>query len=874
MERQRTVIKKNRTRSISEGRKIDIALISETHLTERHFAEIRDYKLYTCNHPSGSSHGGSAIYIRQSLSHSEAAPFSTAHLQAACISTKSFNGTLIQIAAVYSPPRHSIKAADYTQLFNHLGSKWIIGGDFNAKHQSWGSHITTTKGRELYKAIKISQARAISNGEPTYWPTDTTKIPDCIDFYISRGIPCNYMQVQNACDLSSDHSPIILQLSNVFLLEKSVPKVTSKFTDWEAYREAVDREINLNLRLKTVDELESATRNFTTTLVTAARAATPNRPVLRVAASYPKEVLSMVQQRRRARHRWQLTRSPEDKSAFNQISRLTKDLIKTSNEKSFHNFVESLDTTKEANYSLWKVAKATRKSPSYVPPLRTPTSWARSDDHKAETFADHLENTFQPNDIHSDITPTTELHDESHLIKFFSPNEVKAVIKKLNPKKAPGHDLLSARMLKELPRKAVVMITYLFNAALRLRHIPSDWKLAKIIMLPKPGKPLDETKSYRPISLLSILAKLFEKVYIKRLGETVRRLNVIPEYQFGFRAKHSTIEQIHRVAGTIRTALEKKMHCPAVFLDVSQAFDRVWISGLLHKVSRYLPAHHTLLIRSYLDNRKFYVQYGSATSTTRHIKAGVPQGSVLGPLLYILYTADLPVHPETEVAIFADDTAILAPHSNYDTAINHLQQATNDISLWTKKWKIKLNSAKSVKVDFSLRPHRPETVDIDGQQIQNSSSARYLGVHLDQKLNWKTHLEVKRNELNIRFCEMFWLFNKSNKLSLDLKRLLYLAIIQPIWTYAIQLWGCTANSNYLIIQRVQNKIIRKLTGAPWYVSNDQLHKDLQINTVKQVAGRYAARYERRLHRHPNPLATQLLEEPQLRRLKRKYPVDL
>lgn len=133
-----------------------------------------------------------------------------------------------------------------------------------------------------------------------------------------------------------------------------------------------------------------------------------------------------------------------------------------------------------------------------------------------------------------------------------------------------------------------------------------------------------------------------------------------PDHQFGFRSKHSTIDQVHRITTVIERALEEKKYCCAVFLDVAQAFDRVWHDGLVVKMSQQLPGNFCRLLQSYLHNREFHVAHEDAKSTTQKIQAGVPQGSVLGPILYTLYTADLPDMEEVTTATFADDTAILA----------------------------------------------------------------------------------------------------------------------------------------------------------------------------------------------------------------------
>jgi len=196
-------------------------------------------------------------------------------------------------------------------------------------------------------------------------------------------------------------------------------------------------------------------------------------------------------------------------------------------------------------------------------------------------------------------------------------------------------------------------------------------------MIPKPGKPPHEAASYRPISLLPVMSKLFEKLLIKRLKPVIERKNLIPNHQFGFRSKHSTIDQVHRITNSVENALEEKKVCSAVFLDVAQAFDKVWHEGLNYKLRTILPKQYAEILESYLGERFFRIKQGGAYSELKEIKAGVPQGSVLGPVLYLLYTSDLPVLESSTVATFADDTAILAIVSSNEESTEKLQTAIN-----------------------------------------------------------------------------------------------------------------------------------------------------------------------------------------------------
>ncbi|KMQ86018.1 rna-directed dna polymerase from mobile element jockey-like protein, partial [Lasius niger] len=168
-----------------------------------------------------------------------------------------------------------------------------------------------------------------------------------------------------------------------------------------------------------------------------------------------------------------------------------------------------------------------------------------------------------------------------------------------------------------------------------------------------------------------------------------RRL--VPSHQFGFRDKHSTIDQVHRITDVIEKALEDNKICATIFLDVAQAFDRVWHQGLEYKLEKYLPSQMAQILKSYISDRYFRVKQGEEYSGLREIAAGVPQGSVLGPVLYQLYTGDIPESSAVVTATFADDTALLATGKNIQIVTRKLQAAVTNITKWTNQWRIKLN---------------------------------------------------------------------------------------------------------------------------------------------------------------------------------------
>jgi hypothetical protein len=281
------------------------------------------------------------------------------------------------------------------------------------------------------------------------------------------------------------------------------------------------------------------------------------------------------------------------------------------------------------------------------------------------------------------------------------------------------------------------------------------------------------------------------------------------------------------------------------------------------------------ILQSYLTNRYFRTKYREAYSSHRQILAGVPQGSVLGPLLYLIYTAGLPTLANSTTATFAYDTAILTAHEDPTIAAHKLQVHLNKIQLWLKPWRMNANETKSVQVTFTLNKMTCPPVKLNNEYLPQADEVRYLGKHLDRRLTWRKHITTKRKQLDLKLWNLYWLIGQKPQLSLENKLLVYKVILKPVWTYGIELWGTASNSNLEILERFQSKVLHIITDAPWYVPNTVIKRDLQTPTVEQEAQKYSTNYQKRLDAHPNKLANALFQE-QLgtRRLKRLYPADL
>ena len=278
--------------------------------------------------------------------------------------------------------------------------------------------------------------------------------------------------------------------------------------------------------------------------------------------------------------------------------------------------------------------------------------------------------------------------DEVNISDNFSPREFAAALQHLKPGKAPGPDFLCSELILHAGAALKSWLRDFLSSCLRQLKIPKIWRRALVVAIPKPGKPVDDPKSYRPISLLCVPYKILERLIYARVEPLVDPL--LPKEQAGFRRGKSTVDQVVLLTQNIEDSFEAKKKAGAVFVDLTAAYDTVWHRGLTCKLLRLLSDKHMVkMIMELVRNRSFTLITGnSKQSRLRRLEIGVPQGSVLAPLLFNIYTYDLPSMISRKFA-YADDLALL--HS----------------SAYLQTWRLKLSDTKTVTAAFHLNTERP-----------------------------------------------------------------------------------------------------------------------------------------------------------------------
>lgn len=432
--------------------------------------------------------------------------------------------------------------------------------------------------------------------------------------------------------------------------------------------------------------------------------------------------------------------------------------------------------------------------------------------------------------------------DENHtnVIPLCSDEEIKCEIFNLKNKKAAGLDGIKPIVLKKMPDIFFTTITTIFNWCLLNGYFPNHFKKAKVIPVLKSGKDPKMANSYRPISILSMLDKVFEKIIHKRLLDYCDLKNIINKEQFGFKKEHSTIHQLKRVINMILANKRRKRSTGAVFLDIEKAFDSVWHNGLIYKMNKFtFPVYLQKIIKSFLSERTFVVEVGDHVSSVRKIPAGVPQGSVLSPLLYSIFTSDFKIPSKHSVAFYADDSAFISSGKLSNTIVKNMEKAIISAQKYFRKWKIKINAAKTQAIifPFNKSPKRVPTISlsVDGMEIQIQDSVKYLGIIFDKKLIFKKHILETCNKAVKCGRALYPLLNRKSKLNIKNKLLLYKMCIRPILSYGCQIWSSrVAKTNLKCLQIIQNKNLKTIFKLNRRYSTALLHsnsKELMINEL-------------------------------------------
>ncbi|MES9884664.1 MAG: reverse transcriptase family protein, partial [Sedimenticola sp.] len=402
-----------------------------------------------------------------------------------------------------------------------------------------------------------------------------------------------------------------------------------------------------------------------------------------------------------------------------------------------------------------------------------------------------------------------------------SEEEVRKLITKLKPGKSQGPDQINPKFLIETAETLLEPITKIFKKSLSDGEVPDIWKSANITALYKKG-PKTKAENYRPISLTSVICKTLEKIVRDRIMKHMEDNNLFTKHQHGFRKGHSCATQLIEVCDKWTEELDKKNSVDVIFLDFQKAFDSVPYKRLFEKLKGYGIRGNVLKwIQSILDNRKQRVSLNGEYSKWSNVTSGIPQGSVIGPTLFLIYINDLPEVVQNTVKMFADDTKIFARVNNMHES-NVLQNDINSLTTWSEKWQLKFNASKCKHMHIGKETNLPEYTMIQSGteiKIEEVQEEKDLGVILDNKLKFTSHIQasVKKANRNLGIIKRtFKYMDKVMFLNL------YKSLIRPHLEYASTVWSVIYKKECILIENVQRRATKLIKNMENKIYSDRL----------------------------------------------------
>ena len=497
-------------------------------------------------------------------------------------------------------------------------------------------------------------------------------------------------------------------------------------------------------------------------------------------------------------------------------------------------YLQQLDPRNKKQF--WKAVKILSNQQSTIPTLSHQGTTAESDREKATMLNDFFSTCFN-----KAIPPLPPSHGACSTQGSVCPDqllcttsEVLSYITSLDINKANGPDRVSARMLKSTAHSIAPSLTKLFNISISLGHFPQCWKMSSVVPIPKSSNH-KEASNYRPISLLPVVSKLLERHFHQHITKFLNEVNPLCNRQWGFQPGKSTVTALLSVTHNWFKSLESGHDVCSIFFDLRKAFDSVPHRLLLDKLTGYgLDSHIVSWICSYLTDRKQHVVVGGDSSTNVSVLSGVPQGSVLGPLLFLIYIDDVAASTNlTEgsvLNIFADDMLLYRPVTSIED-LHLLQQDIDKISEWVNINHLSLNpvKCKSMMVSRKKNPTQFLPFNLNGSLLEHVDTFKYLGILLSSDLSWSAHV----SSICAKAKKIVGLLYRRFSTNVDSQSLLemYKMLVRPHMEYAAPVWDPHLLKDITKVENVQ-KFALKMCLKNWDSNYQDLLDLAQMPTLQ------------------------------------------
>ena len=798
----------------------DIVCLQETFLKNKQRSQIKDYNIIRKDRNMQVG-GGVLIAVHKKLGYIEIEV--DENLEANGIKVK-IDNTIISIINIYFPPKMHLDNTILNKMIDKASKYKIIVGDFNAHHISWDLE-SNSKGKEIAKWIKNNNLTVLNRLYPTYFHKQTNKYSN-IDLALVNFDKLLKWELEILDDLcGSDHFPISIRH------RYNIQKCNHQKKPTKINRITVDPNI---LKIDQSKDINETNNQIVQVLNSTSKA--KDKPIDKYKENRNKiwwnqECGDAIKDRKKAFKKFRKYPTTSNWIDYKKRSAKAKRTVIEAKRQSFNLFLDNLNQI-PTNRELWCKIKSLQGKKNYRTPIMLEDRYKGCiSDQKlvAQCFLEHFTEIYDgtrksPEFIKYIIQYKNQLnsnmYNENYEFAYnrrLTVNELEQVLKNKKRDTSPGCDEVTYEQVKSLNKKAKEQLIEFYNIIWNSGKIPVEWKISTIIPILKPMKPKDKVESYRPISLTSVLSKVMEKIVKNRLEMVLDMKGYSFNNQYGFKKRFSTFDCILELEGAIRRTILHSEICMAVFIDIKGAYDNVWPNRLDNTLQNIgIKGNLLKFLHNFTKDRQIQIRIGSDLSKRTKTKYGLPQGTILSPILFNILLLDILKSFTCNYTCYADDIVIWESGQNIIDIRNKIQENLNIIANELFKCGLEISGEKTKYMIFTNKSKIPiyYPIKIENKAIERVNKFKYLGMYFDSKLTWKYHIkhikEICMEKLNI----MKFLSHSKWGANRKLLRKIYITLIRPVIEYGIFIYyPPLSQSNKTQIDRIQYKGLRYITGA-------------------------------------------------------------
>ena len=761
------------------------------------------------------------------------------------------------IVNLYVPPSSSCSNGYTASILPFLQMKdTIILGDLNAHDTLWHSSLSDDRGKDLADEIGNSDFGAINEDNPTRLPSNGQPSSPDVSLASLNLLPYTSWEVRT--NLGSDHLPIIIKI------ETDIKPITSdnrtyinfRKANWQDFNKTTEEEFSKAPQPKDVYHGEKVFRKI---IQKVSGKTIPAGRLKSIIPEVPTEAAEKIKERDEIR---QL--DPDSP----RIKDLNREIESSINNHKREKWRETIENKKADTTKLFKLLKHLNngKKASENEAIKFKGKYISTPKKIADKFNKQYSSVIPHKTSRTARRTTKDLKKNSlQDSDSITTDQTKKAIKAAKASKALGPDKISTLHLKHLGEKGIEYLTTIFNISLQTSSIPAIWKSSTIIPLLKPGKPANESSSYRPVSLLCPGIKILERVLLPTLTEHLP----VPDIQHGFRSNHSTVTALHEFSEAVAGGFNEKKPADRTLLvqiDLSKAFDMVSHEKLLKGLNQTtLPGGIKRWFNCYLSGRQSRVNFRNATSTSRNVRTGVPQGAVTSPILFNFYLSDLPPIPNDvfliqyadDISIFLKGTDVKALSAKANAFLQCMADFLEERQLVVSPEKSTVTWFTPATAEANLHPD----INIKGVPVRLEKTPKLLGVTFDTMFCFGPHIKLTVAKAKKKLNLLKSLAGSSWGCAKETILLTYKSIIRSVLEYASPVWSpVIRDTHWTRLQSIQSQALRIASGCLSMSAIEHLHSECMVMPLRDHCMMTGKQYVAACHMPDHP-GHRLLQAP-------------